>query len=149
MIGGPVQVGPRGARVVVVDDSIVRGTTTGKLVGMLFEAGAAEVHVRISAPPVRHPCFYGIDMANQNELVAFRHKVEEIRQLIGATSLGFLSLPGVVRAVGLRKDKFCRACFDGEYPIPVPQDVRVTKLMLEKPHFSGSGDASPDAGTDY
>lgn len=120
-----------GKRVVMVDDSIVRGTTTGKLVRMLFDAGAVEVHVRISAPPVRHPCFYGIDMATQSELVAARHSVEEIRNLIGATTLGYLSLEGVVRAVGLGKNKFCRACFDGRYPIPVPPHVRVTKLMLE------------------
>jgi amidophosphoribosyltransferase len=122
-----------GKRVVMVDDSIVRGTTTGKLVKMMFEAGATEVHVRISAPPVRHPCFYGIDMANQSELVAAQNSVEDIRKIIGATSLGYLSLEGVVRAVGLKKDKFCRACFDGKYPIPIPPDVQVTKLMLETP----------------
>jgi|YelNatPaOPRAMG01_1025707.scaffolds.fasta_scaffold38581_2 amidophosphoribosyltransferase len=120
-----------GKRIVMVDDSIVRGTTTGKLVRMLFEAGALEVHVRISAPPVCHPCYYGIDMANQNELVAASHSVEEIRRLIGATSLGFLSLEGVVHAIGLNKDKFCRACFDGKYPLRVPRDVKVTKLALE------------------
>jgi amidophosphoribosyltransferase len=120
-----------GKKVVMVDDSIVRGTTTGKLVGMLFEAGAREVHVRITAPPVKNPCYYGIDMANQDELVAAHDSVEEIRRLIGATSLGYLSLDGVVKAIGINKDKFCRACFDGKYPIPIPRDVRVTKLMLE------------------
>ncbi|HZT42014.1 MAG TPA: amidophosphoribosyltransferase [Chthonomonadaceae bacterium] len=142
-----------GKKVVMVDDSIVRGTTTGKLVRMLFEAGAEEVHVRITAPPVRHPCYYGIDMANQEELVAARLSVEEIRQLIGATSLGYLSLEGVVRAVGMHKDNFCRACFDGKYPITVPQDVRVSKLMLERfrnvaePEHreGGPDDGSPDA----
>jgi amidophosphoribosyltransferase len=118
-------------KVVMVDDTIVRGTTTGKLVRMLYEAGAMEVHVRITAPPVKHPCYYGIDMANEKELIAARHSVEEIRQEIGATSLGFLSLEGTVRAIGLHKDKFCRACFDGKYPIPVPLDVRRSKLMLE------------------
>ncbi len=146
-----------GKRIVMVDDSIVRGTTTGKLVRMLFDAGASEVHVRITAPPVRHPCFYGIDMANQRELVAANHTVEEIRQLIGATSLGYLSLNGVVRAVGLHKDKFCRACFDGKYPIPVPQDVRVTKLMLETARDladpahaeGGPDDGSPETASDY
>ncbi|HEV2471726.1 MAG TPA: hypothetical protein VGS41_03615, partial [Chthonomonadales bacterium] len=112
-------------------DSIVRGTTTGKLVRMLFDAGAVEVHVRITAPPVRNPCYYGIDMANQDELVAARLSVEEIRKQIGATSLGYLSLSRVVKAVGFHKDKFCRACFDGKYPIPVPQEVRLSKLMLE------------------
>src|SRR5262249_1491677 len=129
----PLREALAGKKVVMVDDSIVRGTTTDKLVRMLFDAGAVEVHVRISAPPVRHPCFYGIDMANQNELVAAKHSVEEIRKMIGATSLGYLSLEGVVRAVGLKKDKFCRACFDGKYPIPIPPDVQVTKLMLETP----------------
>lgn len=142
-----------GRKVVVVDDSIVRGTTTGKLVGMLFDAGAREVHVRITAPPVKHPCYYGIDMANQDELVAAKHSVEEIRQLIGATSLGYLSLGGVVRAVGLNKENFCRACFDGKYPIPIPHDVRVSKLMLEHQRDlvdpshkdGGPDDGSPDA----
>ena len=141
-----------GKKVVMVDDSIVRGTTTGKLVKMLFEAGAVEVHVRITAPPVRHPCYYGIDMANQEELVAARLSIEEIRQLIGATSLGYLSLDGVVRAIGMNKDKFCRACFDGKYPIPVPRDVRVSKLMLERQRNldepehqeGGPDDGSPD-----
>jgi amidophosphoribosyltransferase len=136
-----------GRRVVMVDDSIVRGTTTGKLVRMLFDAGAAEVHVRISAPPVKHPCFYGIDMANQQELIAARHTVEEIREQIGATSLGYLSQAGVVRAVGVHKDKFCRACFDGKYPIEVPQHVKMTKLMLEKPKLEDvDGDVRSEAG---
>lgn len=142
-----------GKKVVMVDDSIVRGTTTGKLVKMLFEAGALEVHVRITAPPVKNPCYYGIDMANQDELVAARMSVEGIRKLIGATSLGYLSLDGVVRAIGMHKDKFCRACFDGKYPIPVPQDVRVSKLMLERMRHEagpkdvegGPDDGSPDA----
>src|SRR5204862_377124 len=115
-----------------------RGTTTGKLVKMMFDAGAAEVHVRITAPPVKHPCYYGIDMANEDELVAARLSVESIRKLIGATTLGYLSLDGVVRAIGMHKDKFCRACFDGNYPIPVPQDVRLSKLILErKRHVQG------------
>lgn len=120
-----------GRRVVMVDDTIVRGTTTDKLVRMLFEAGAAEVHVRITAPPVKYPCFYGIDMADQDELVAARHSVEEIRQMIGATSLGYLSLQGVLRAIDMGKDNFCRACFDGKYPVPIPPQVKLTKMMLE------------------
>ena len=138
-----------GKRVVMVDDSIVRGTTTGKLVRMMFDSGAAEVHVRISAPPVKYPCFYGIDMASQDELVAAKHSVEEIRQMIGATSLGYLSLGGVVRAVGLHKDKFCRACFDGKYPIAIPQDVRLTKFMLEPVPAGPRPDESADSGNDY
>ncbi|MEP6753862.1 MAG: amidophosphoribosyltransferase [Chthonomonadales bacterium] len=127
----PLREGLAGKKIVMVDDSIVRGTTTGKLVKMLFDAGAAEVHVRISAPPVKHPCFYGIDMANQKDLVAFKNSVEKIRKMIGATSLGFLSLGGVVRAVGVSKNKFCRACFDGKYPIEVPEELRLSKEMLE------------------
>ena len=141
-----------GKKIVMVDDSIVRGTTTGKLVKMLFDAGAVEVHVRITAPPVRHPCYYGIDMANEEELVAAKHSVDEICKMIGATSLGYLSLEGVVRAIGMNKDKFCRACFDGKYPIPVPRDVRNSKLMLERqrnleePEHAEGGpdDGSPD-----
>ncbi len=121
-----------GKRIVMVDDSIVRGTTTGKLVKMLFDAGALDVHVRITAPPVRFPCYYGIDMADQKELVAAKHSIEEIRQMIGATSLGYLSLDGAYRAVGMHKNNFCRACFDGKYPIPIPQDVKITKMMFEE-----------------
>jgi amidophosphoribosyltransferase len=139
----PLREALAGRRVVMVDDSIVRGTTTGKLVRMLFEAGAIEVHVRITAPPVRFPCYYGIDMANQSELVAASHSVEEIRQMIGATSLGYLSLDGVIRAVGLHKNQYCRACFDGKYPIRVPPEVRVSKLMLEHPAAEAEGDDEP------
>lgn len=120
-----------GKKVVMVDDTIVRGTTTDKLVKMLFEAGASEVHVRITAPPVKHPCYYGIDMASQEELVGANHSIEEIREIIGATSLGYLSLEGVVRAIGMERTHFCRACFDGKYPIPVPHELKMNKLMLE------------------
>jgi amidophosphoribosyltransferase len=144
-----------GKKVVMVDDSIVRGTTTGKLVKMLFEAGALEVHVRITSPPVRHPCYYGIDMANQDELIAARLTEDEICRTIGATSLGYLSLDGVVNAIGMNKNKFCRACFDGKYPIPVPRDVRVSKMMLERrrnaldpSHIEGGpDDGSPESGS--
>jgi len=129
----PIKEALAGKRVVMVDDSIVRGTTTGQVVKRLFDAGAAEVHVRITAPPVKYPCFYGIDMANQNDLVAAHHSVEEIRQMIGATSLGYLSLAGVMRAIGIGKDSFCRACFDGKYPIDIPPDIRRSKFALEMP----------------
>ncbi len=138
-----------GKRVVMVDDTIVRGTTTDKLVRMMFDAGATEVHVRITAPPVRFPCYYGIDMANQNELVAARLEVEEIRRLIGATSLGYLSLDGVKRAIGLHRNHYCSACFDGKYPIPVPQDVRISKLQLEQKRIAVGAyrDGGPDDGS--
>ncbi len=129
----PIKEALAGKRVVMVDDSIVRGTTTGQVVKLLFDAGAAEVHVRITAPPVQFPCFYGIDMANQEDLVAAKHSVEEIRRMIGATSLGYLSLGGVANAIGIEKDKFCRACFDGQYPIEIPAHVRVSKFALEMP----------------
>ncbi|MBW3625414.1 MAG: amidophosphoribosyltransferase [Armatimonadetes bacterium] len=120
-----------GKKVVMVDDSIVRGTTTRKLVKLLFEAGAAEVHVRISSPPVKWPCFYGIDMANQDQLIAATMSTEEIRRHIGATSLGYLSLPGVMRAIRVGKENFCTACFSGQYPIDVPNDLKLTKMALE------------------
>ena len=129
----PIKEALAGKRVVMVDDSIVRGTTTGQVVKRLFDAGAAEVHVRITAPPVQYPCFYGIDMANQEDLVAAKHSIEDIRQMIGATSLGYLSLNGVAKAIGIKKDKFCRACFDGIYPIEIPAHVRVSKFALEMP----------------
>jgi amidophosphoribosyltransferase len=109
-----------GQRVVLVDDSIVRGTTTKQIVKLLFESGAKEVHVRITAPPIVHPCFYGIDMASKGELAAARMSIPELCEYIGATSLGYLSIQGAVDAVGKEKNHFCLACFNGEYPIPVP-----------------------------
>ena len=113
----------RGKRIVLVDDSIVRATTTTQIVRLLFEAGAVEVHVRITAPPIQWPCFYGIDMCRKDQLAAARMTIEEIRRHVGATSLGYLSIKGVVAAVGRPKDEFCLACFSGDYPIPVPEDI--------------------------
>jgi amidophosphoribosyltransferase len=121
----------RGKRLVVVDDSIVRGTTTRQIVHMLREAGAAEVHLRIVSPPIRWPCFYGIDMSTREELVAAGTDVEGVRQFVGADSLGYLSLDGLVAATGAPKDAFCRACFDGEYPVPVG-DSEPSKFALER-----------------
>ncbi|MCS7265734.1 MAG: amidophosphoribosyltransferase [Armatimonadetes bacterium] len=121
-----------GKRVVVVEDSIVRGTTTRNIVGMLREAGAKEIHVRISSPPYRFPCFYGIDTAARNELIAAQLDVEEIRRYIGADSLGYLSMEGLFEAVGGTPVKFCSACFDGRYPIPIPQHLRVSKHLFEE-----------------
>ena len=120
-----------GRKVVMVEDSIVRGTTTGKIVNMLREAGANEVHVRIASPPYKFPCFYGIDTAAQNELIAAKLSIEEIRDYIGADSLGYLSLSGLVRAIGLKKDKFCRACLDGKYPIDIPNAAKLQKFVFE------------------
>jgi len=120
-----------GKRVVVVEDSIVRGTTTKRIVQMIRDAGAREVHLRISSPPYQWPCFYGIDTAARKDLIAFERTVEEIRQYNGADSLAYISMDNLIEAVGQPKDVFCRACFDGEYPIQVPQDIRLSKLMLE------------------
>jgi amidophosphoribosyltransferase len=113
----------RGKRLVVVDDSIVRGNTQRALVRMLREAGAVEVHVRISAPPVKWPCFYGIDFASRAELVANGLDVEGIRASIGADSLGYVSLESLIAASEQPRTRLCRACYDGEYPIPIPEIV--------------------------
>jgi amidophosphoribosyltransferase len=123
----------RGKRLTVVDDSIVRGTTTKQIVSILRKAGAAEVHVRISAPPIYHPCFYGIDTQVETELIAATHSVEEIREFIGADTLGYLSIRGVLAALELPYERFCFACFDGRYPDPVPYDVASRKFILEEP----------------
>jgi len=109
----------RDQRIVLVDDSIVRGTTTKQIVKLMFEAGAKEVHVRITAPPIKFPCFYGIDMASKGELAAAVMSIPELSEYIGATSLGYLSIDGAVAAVGPGRENFCLACFNGDYPIPV------------------------------
>ena len=113
-----------GRRLVVVDDTIVRGTTQRALVAMLREAGAREVHVRVAAPPVRWPCFYGIDFATRAELIAGQLSPEEICASIGADSLGYVSLAGLIEATTLPENRLCRACFDGQYPVPVAEGDR-------------------------
>jgi len=113
-----------GKRIVVVDDSIVRGNTQQAIVAMLREAGALEVHVRIASPPVKWPCFYGIDFASRDELIAGHCSVEEIREAIGADSLGFVSLEELVAATEQPPQSLCRACFDGHYPVEVPESER-------------------------
>ena len=118
-----------GKRVVVVDDSIVRGTTTPHVVSLLKKAGTKEVHMRVCAPPIRYPCFFGVDFATRRELLAAHKSVEEIREFIGADSLGYLSIAGLVEAVGIPNDSLCTACFTGEYPIPV--QLEMDKLALE------------------
>src|SRR5947199_2766260 len=112
----------KGKRIVVVDDSIVRGNTTRQIVQMLFEAGAAEVHVRVSSPPVIGQCYYGIDFADPAELIAAGKSVEEIREHIGATSLAYLSLEGLQASTRSPKSPFCRACLTRAYPTAVPAD---------------------------
>jgi amidophosphoribosyltransferase len=116
-------------RVVLVDDSIVRGTTTPKVINLLRKAGAKEVHMRVCAPPIRYPCFFGVDMASRWELIAAQKSIEEVRRYIGADSLGFISIKGLVKAVNLPGDTFCKACFTGDYPIPV--QLEMDKLALE------------------
>jgi amidophosphoribosyltransferase len=118
-----------GQRVVIVDDSIVRGNTTQQIVQMLFDAGAVEVHVRISSPPVIGQCFYGIDLADPAEMVASARSVEEVRQYIGATSLAYISDEGLVEATRRPESELCRACLNGEYPTAVP--VEHAKLRFE------------------
>ncbi|GAB4262093.1 MAG: amidophosphoribosyltransferase [Thermoleophilia bacterium] len=127
----PLSSAIRGKRLVVVDDSIVRGNTTRQLVRMLFDAGAAEVHLRISSPPIVYPCFYGIDMANQEEFIAFERSVEDVSREVGATSLAYLSLEGLLRATRVDPECFCTACFSGSYPCPVPEKLRLSKFRYE------------------
>jgi amidophosphoribosyltransferase len=120
-----------GKRVVVVDDSIVRGNTTRQIVAMLFDAGATEVHVRISSPPVVGPCFYGIDLADEEELIASSRTVDEVRESIGATSLAYISLEGLQAATARPASSLCRACLTGEYPTRIPEGRRLAKLRFE------------------
>ena len=119
----------KGKRLVVVDDSIVRGTTTPHVVRLLRKGGAKEVHLRITAPPITSTCHFGVDMATKSELIAANSSVEEIRQLVGADSLGYLSVQGLLRAVNGAGNRFCLGCFTGKYPIPV--QLEMDKLVME------------------
>jgi len=119
-----------GKRLVVVDDSIVRGNTTRQIVGMLRDAGAEEVHLRISAPPIRHPCHYGIDMSTREEMIAHGRSVEEIADELGANSLAYLSMEGVYEAIGTPAEHHCDACFTGDYPLGDPESAN-GKFALE------------------
>ncbi|MDX1976685.1 MAG: amidophosphoribosyltransferase [Pseudanabaenaceae cyanobacterium bins.68] len=120
-----------GKRVIVIDDSIVRGTTSRKIVQALRDAGCTEVHMRISSPPVTHPCFYGIDTDSQDQLIASTKSVAEIGKLIGVDSLAFLSREGMLSTTAIDPNHFCTACFTGDYPIPVPDKIKQTKIVLE------------------
>ncbi|MCL2503414.1 MAG: amidophosphoribosyltransferase [Coriobacteriia bacterium] len=128
----PLKSAISGKRLVVADDSIVRGNTTRKLVQLLREAGAAEVHMRITSPPVTWPCFYGIDTDTHEQLIAATHTVEEVRRHIGADSLAYLSLDAMVGATGKAAERFCLACFNGDYPIEISESVREGKMSLER-----------------
>ncbi len=122
----------KGKRAIIVDDSIVRGTTSGKIVKALRDAGAKEVHMRISSPPVTHPCFYGIDTDSQDQLIAAIKSVEEIAGHIGVDSLAYLSWEGMLQATGKNPKHFCSACFSGKYPIAISDRIKGSKLMLEE-----------------
>jgi amidophosphoribosyltransferase len=119
----------RGKRLIVIDDSIVRGNTSGPLLKLLRDAGARQIHLRITCPPITHPCFMGVDMGTRNELIAHRLSVEQIRQHVGADTLHYLSLEGMMAAIG-RSEGYCAACFTGDYPIAV--DFNNTKTGFEK-----------------
>ncbi len=119
-----------GRRVVVVDDSIVRGTTSDQLIRLIRDAGALEVHVRITCPPVAHPCFFGVDMGTYDELIAHKLGVPEICDHIGADSLGFISVPRMMKALG-RDDGYCNACFTGDYPVPVQLSLATSKQRFD------------------
>ncbi|MFA5844819.1 MAG: amidophosphoribosyltransferase [Coriobacteriia bacterium] len=121
-----------GKRLVVVDDSIVRGNTTRKLVALLRDAGASEVHMRITSPPVRWPCFYGIDTDTQEQLIASTQTIEAVREFIGADSLAYLGVDDMVEATGRDAEDYCLACFTGDYPIEIPEAVRRGKMALER-----------------
>ena len=118
----PVESEVRGKRVVMVDDSIVRGTTSGRIVQLLRDAGAKEIHMRISAPPFLHPCHYGTDIDSREHLIACHHTVEEIAEIIGVDSLGYLPLENLRDLCG--SEEYCSACFNGDYPTSIPEDTR-------------------------
>jgi amidophosphoribosyltransferase len=127
----PVRPVLEGKRVVIVDDSIVRGNTSRQIVELLRWAGATEVHMRIASPPLHYPCFMGIDIGSKKELIAVGRTEEEVCEVIGADTLAYLRMDGLVKAVGHTIDNFCLACFDGEYPVSVPVQLEMDKLALE------------------
>jgi amidophosphoribosyltransferase len=131
----------RGKRVVIVDDSIVRGTTCKARVNTLKEAGAKEVHVRVSCPPHMHPCVYGIDFPDRNKLMAANHSVDEIRRYLNADSLAYLSQEGMVKATGLGAKAFCMACYDGNYPVPYDPALEKNIMERRRARVEGLGEA--------
>jgi len=119
-------------KLVVVDDSIVRGNTSRKIIKMLYCAGAREVHMRISSPPLLYPCYYGIDMATKKEFIANHKTLQDIRKSLNVNSLKYLSMNGLVKAIGESKEKFCFACFNGEYPVDIAESQESDKYSLDK-----------------
>ena len=128
----PVKETLRGRRIALIDDSLVRGTTSKKIVQMCRDAGAAEVHLRISCPPTIGPCYYGIDTPRREELIASSKSVESIRRFVGADSLAYLSLPGMLKAIGGDKDEYCTACWTDEHPVPLPRAEEEQLRLFEK-----------------
>src|SRR5690606_24377243 len=129
-------------RVVLVDDSIVRGTTSRKIVKMVRAAGAKEVHVRISCPPTISPCFYGVDTPRRSELIAATHSLEEIRRYLAADSVAYLSLEGLLGAVGDKRPSYCTSCYTGRYPVAFPQDQNAYLQLTLK--LNGQTQPVPD-----
>jgi amidophosphoribosyltransferase len=127
----PIRDAVRGKKVVIIDDSIVRGTTSRQIVKLVRDAGAREVHMRISSPPNLNPCFYGIDTASRAELIAANLSVEGIRKYLEADSLGYLSLKNLVRSISLPGKSLCLACLNGEYPVKVPERMESLKLFFK------------------
>ena len=135
----------KGKRLIVVDDSIVRGNTSKKVVKMLYLAGAKEIHMRISSPPLLHPCYYGIDMATKKDFLANHRTLEDIRKYLNVDSLRYLSIDSLVRAIGEPKDKFCFACFNGDYPVPIPENLQLDKYFMENPDYENEVKVSSNA----
>jgi len=119
----------RGKRIVVVDDSIVRGTTTRGKIRALRQAGAKEIHMRVSCPPIRYPCFYGVDFPTKEELLANNRDLDQIKEFLGVDSIGYISLNGLLGCATFPSDHYCAACWSGKYPIPV--DIAVNKFAME------------------
>jgi amidophosphoribosyltransferase len=128
----PVRSVIEGRRIVLIDDSIVRGTTSRKIVGMVRHAGAKEVHFRVSSPPTTGSCHYGIDTPKREELIASTHSVEEISEFMGADSVAYLSQEGLLASVGEDRHRYCLACFSGNYPVPLPEEGRDQLKLFEK-----------------
>jgi amidophosphoribosyltransferase len=123
----PIQSVLEGKRVVLIDDSIVRGTTCGQIVNLIRSAGAKEVHMRISSPPFKYPCYYGTDISSKDKLIANRYPLEQIAEVIGVDSLGYLSIESAMKLSGMTKE-YCNACFTGNYPTQIPTDTRTNRF---------------------